>query len=203
MNRREAIRLLAAGATLPFASPGAFARLREARTVVATETAMRSLDARQVATLKVIVEMILPRTDTPGANDVGACEFVDLILTEWYDDRERDHFLSGFADLDNRTGSLFGKEFAKCSSIEREEILTALGSEIVAAAEAVHTLRPARGDWSSRSNEHFYVMLRRLTLTAYYTSEAGMTDALHYEVIPERHNACAPMQLDPEALKPQ
>jgi hypothetical protein len=205
MNRREAIRLLAAGAAVPLASPSVLAMLREARAVVGTETALRSLNPHQEATVKMLAEMILPRTETPGASDVGACEFIDLILTEWYDDSERSRFLLGLADVDTRSQTLSGKEFVACSPQQRGEILTALGEEMVTApaAEPAHGPRPARGDWSSRSNEHFYSMLRRFTLTAYYTSEAGMTQELHYEIIPDHHDACAPARSAPEAPKPQ
>jgi hypothetical protein len=203
MNRREAIRLLAAGAAVPLASPSVLAMLREARAVVGTETALRSLNPHQEATVKMLAEMILPRTETPGASDVGACEFIDLILTEWYDESERSRFLLGFADVDARSQTLSGKEFVACSPQQRAEILTALGKEMVTAPEPAHGPRPARGDWSSRSNEHFYSMLRRFTLTAYYTSEAGMTEELHYEIIPDHHDACAPAQSAPEAPKPQ
>lgn len=177
--------------------------LREARTVVGSETALRSLNPHQEATVRMMAEMILPRTETPGASDVGACEFIDLILTEWYEDSERSHFLNGLADVDTRSQAVSGKEFVACSPQQRGEILTALGAEIVSAAEPAHGPRPARGDWSSRANEHFYSMLRRLTLTAYYTSEAGMTDELHYEIIPDHHDGCAPAQSASEAPKPQ
>jgi hypothetical protein len=34
-------------------------------------------------------------------------------------------------------------------------------------------------------------MLRRLVLTAYYTSEAGATQELHFEMIPDRYEGCA------------
>jgi hypothetical protein len=203
MNRRQAIRLLAVGAARPLASPRMLAMLREARTLVGNDTTLRSLNPHQEATVRMMAEMILPRTDTPGANDVGACEFIDLILSEWYDDTERGRFLDGLADVDSRSQALFGKEFVGCSSLQRAEILNALGTEIVALAESAHNPRPVRGDWSSRSNEHFYGMLRRLTLTAYYTSEAGMTEELHYEVIPDHHDACAPAQSAPEASKLQ
>lgn len=195
--------MLATGATLPLAPRGMLAMLREARAITGTDTTLRSLDAHQAATVKMMAEMILPRTDTPGANDIGACEFIDLILTEWYDDVERNHFLSGLADVDTQSQALFGKAFVACSALARSEILTALGEKIVANAEPAHSPRPARGDWSSRSNEHFYAMLRRLTLTAYYTSEAGMTEELHYEIIPDHHDACAPVQTTAEAAKPQ
>ena len=49
--------------------------------------------------------------------------------------------------------------------------------------------RPRGG--SPAPEAHFYAMLRRLTLTAYYTSEAGATQALNFQVIPDRHEACA------------
>jgi hypothetical protein len=45
----------------------------------------------------------------------------------------------------------------------------------------------------------FYPMLRRLTLVAYYTSEAGATEELHFEIIPERHDGCAQVAPDKEA----
>jgi len=33
--------------------------------------------------------------------------------------------------------------------------------------------------------------MRRLTLTAYYTSEAGATKELHFEIIPGSYEGCA------------
>lgn len=202
MNRREAIRLLATGAALPLAPRSMMALLREARAVVGAPPALRNLNAHQEATVKAIAEMILPRTDTPGANDVGACQFIDLILTEWYDDDERNHFLSGLADADARSQSLFGKEFVDCPADQQAEILTALGEGMAAVTVVSRNPRPPRGDWASRSNENPYSMLRRLTLTAYYTSEAGATQELHFEVIPEHHDGCA-VQPATEAPKPQ
>ena len=200
MNRREAIRLLATGAALPLVPGTSLAMLRAARAAVAAET-LRTLNAHQAAIVKTLTEMILPRTDTPGATDVGACEFIDLILTEWYDEAERNHFLDGLADVDARSQTLFGKEFLACSEPQRGEILVALGEQMVADTPTTRNPRPARGDWQTKSNESFYSVLRRLTLTAYYTSEAGATDALHYEVIPDHFDACAAAEPTKEAAK--
>ena len=123
LNRREAVRLLATGVALPLAPRGLLARLREARALVETPAGPRTLNARQEATVRMMAEMILPRTDTPGATDVGATEFIDLILTEWYDDAERRRFLSGLADAEARSQSLSGKDFVDCSPAQRAEIL--------------------------------------------------------------------------------
>lgn len=193
MNRREAIRLLATGAALPLAPAKMLAMMREARALLVIPGNPRTLNPHQYETVKTLAEMILPRTDTPGATDVGASDFIDLILTEWYSDRERDRFLSGIGDVDSRSHSLFGKDFVACSSIQQADILTALGEKMI--EDAPHQERQARnGDWASRPAESFYPMLRRLTLTAYFTSEAGATEALHFEIIPATHNGCAQEQ---------
>jgi hypothetical protein len=192
MNRRDAIRLLAAGATLPLASGKMLAMLREARAQVGTPPSPRSLNPHQFETLKTIAEMILPRTDTPGATDVGATEFVDLILTEWYTDAERDRFLSGIADVDSRSQSLFAKDFIACSSIQQADILTALGEKMM--EDLSRSNQDRHGDWAARQGDSFYTMLRQLTLTAYFTSEAGATEALHFEIIPASHKGCAEEQ---------
>ncbi len=194
MNRREAIRLLATGAVLPLAPGSVMAMLRDARTVVGTPPAPRTLNPNQEAIVKTMAEMILPRTDTPGATDVGATEFIDLMLTEWYDDIDRQRFLTGLADVDRRSQSLFGKQFVDCQAVQQAEILTALGQRMAAEVDlAPDRGRPMRGA-SPRTDESFYPMLRRLTLTAYYTSEAGATAELQFEVIPDHFDACAPSQ---------
>jgi glucoside 3-dehydrogenase (cytochrome c) hitch-hiker subunit len=192
MNRREAIRLLATGAVLPLTPGTVMAMLRDARMVVGTPPALRTLNPHQEATVKTMAEMILPRTDTPGATDVGATEFIDLMLTEWYDDSDRERFLTGLADVDRRSQSLFAKDFVDCQVTQQAEILTALGEKMAEDGElAPDRGRPLRGS-PPRSEESFYPMLRRLTLTAYYTSEAGSTAELQFEVIPDHFDACAP-----------
>src|ERR1700730_9179808 len=107
MDRREALRLLAMGAALQLAPGKLFAGLREARAFLGTQTTVRTLDPHQYTTVTAIAELILPRTETPGATDVGVSQFIDLILTEWYNPEERIRFLNGLADVDVRTHALF------------------------------------------------------------------------------------------------
>ena len=189
MNRREAVRLLAAGAALPLL-PSQWLALREARALLSAPEAPRTLNSHQFTTVKTIAELILPKTDTPGAADVGATEFIDLILTEWYGEEERNRFMNGLGNVDERAHTLFGKDFVECSLTQQSDILTALGEEMLEE----QTERDRRHEAPKR----FYSMLRHLTLTAYYTSEPGATEELHFEVIPERHDACAPTTADKE-----
>src|ERR1700716_642854 len=130
MDRREALRLLATGVALQLAPGNLFASLRGARALLGTQTTRRTLDPHQYATVTAIAELILPRTDTPGATDVGISDFIDLIVTEWYNPEERARFLNGLADVDSRTQALFGKNFVESSPPQQADILTALGKQM-------------------------------------------------------------------------
>jgi len=190
MNRREALQLLATAAALQLAPGKMLAAVREARSVLGEAVGPRTLNAHQFATVKTMAEMILPQTDTPGAADVGAAEFIDLILTEWCEEAERAGFTRGLADTDSRTCAMFGKDFVDCAADQQSEMLRDLGLKIVEDADAAR-------DWEASSGDpraSFYSTLRRLTLTAYYTSEAGATQELHFEIIPDRHEPCVVIQ---------
>jgi hypothetical protein len=197
MHRRDVVRLLATGSLLQLAPPTLFAVLGEARDLIQSQTSPRTLNAHQHATVKAMAEMVIPRTDTPGASDVGVAEFVDLILTEWYEEAERTRFLSGLAEVDSRSRALFGKDFVDGSSLQQSDILMALGEKMV--EEVGQQARPLRRRRAS-TPANFYAMLRHLTLTAYYTSEAGATDELHFEMIPGSYQGCPaePIKEEPE-----
>src|SRR3982075_1430642 len=123
MDRREELRLVAMGAGLQLAPGQMLARLRATPGFLGTQIAPRTLDPHQYATVTAIAELILPRTETPGATDVGVGEFIDLIVTEWYNPEERNRFLNGLADVDTRTRALFGKNFVESSADQKAQIL--------------------------------------------------------------------------------
>jgi hypothetical protein len=161
--------------------------MREARKLVDASPTPRTLDAHQDATVKTMAELILPRTDTPGATDVGTSEFIDLMLTEWYDEEDRTRFLNGLEEVDLRAQALFARNFVEATPDQQAAILTWLGQKMTEDAEVAP--RPRRG--SRGVSRNFYSMFRTLTLTAYYTSEAGATQELHFQMIPDSHDGCA------------
>jgi len=191
MERREALWLLATGLALQLAPRNLLAVLREARAELGTGTELRTLDSHQNATVTAIAETIIPRTETPGATDVGVSQFIDLILTEWYGEEERDRFLNGLTDVDLRTQSLFQKKFIDCSPLQQAQILAQLGEEMTEEAQAVreHAL-PYRGS-APNPDKNFYYMVRSLTLTGYYTSEDGAIRELGFQVVPGHYDSCA------------
>ena len=203
MQRRDLLRLLATGTILQLAPTKLFAVLREARTLVQEHTSLHTLDAHQYDTVKVMAEMIIPKTDTPGATEVGTADFIDLVLTEWYEEPERKRFVDGLGEVDSRARRSFGKDFVDCAPDQQADILSALGDRMAEDAKAFSSSGRSQSLRGYSHNSGFYPMFRRLTLTAYYTSEAGATDELHFEMIPGEYRGCSePSVADPEHAEP-
>ena len=172
MNRREAMLLLAGTAALP-ASLKALGRAGGRRTST----------AHQSETVATIAELIIPKTDTPGARDAGVPAFIDVMVTEWGDDNQRKAFAAGLANVDERSRATFGKDFIGCTPAQQSEILQDMDYELAQA-------RDAKADTSG----NFFGMMKWLTLTGYYTSEVGATSELHFRVVPGRFEPCYPLE---------
>src|SRR5580700_6180132 len=109
MQRRDALKFLAAGAMTPALTPPLFAIFQNAHP--ATGYALRTLNPHQNATVILMSEIIIPETGTPGAKGARVNEFIDVILTEWATDEDRGHFLKGLAGVDVQSNELFSKDF--------------------------------------------------------------------------------------------
>src|SRR5689334_12802076 len=123
MHRRQALRLLASATTLPLLSREAFSLFRSVHEQLPEQTLLKTLNPHQNGTVTTIAELIIPQTNTPGARAARVNEFIDLILSEWYDDEEKSTFLSGLADVDSRARELWGKDFVECGEKQQVDIL--------------------------------------------------------------------------------
>jgi len=193
MHRRQALRLLASAATLPLLSREAFSLFQAVHEQMPEQAVFKTFNPQQNAIVTTIAELIIPQTDTPGAKAARVNEFIDLILTEWYDEEEKSTFMTGLADVDSRTHELYGKDFVDCAEKQQVEILQALDDEVAAREQ------DARRRRNHPPEKNFFFMMKQLTLVGYYTSQVGFEQELHGEIIPARHVACVP--LDGEAAK--
>ena len=130
MQRRDALRLLVAGAALPTFTPEVFALFRGAHP--AEGYAVRTLNPHQNATVITMTDLIIPETNTPGAKSTRVNEFIDLILTEWANDDERANFLNGLADVDKQSNELFGKDFVNASPAQQTALLRSIDDDAMA-----------------------------------------------------------------------
>jgi len=178
MNRREVLLLLAGTGAIPDQLL-AIGRTVHKRVRAGT---LRALNAHQNETVATIAELIIPKTDTPGAREAGVPAFIDVMLADWADDDHRQLFTAGLANVDERARGLFGKDFVGCSEVQQTQILTDLDAELA-------RLRDTKSDTS----KNFFHDMKGLTLMGYYTSEVGATMEQHYRVVPGRYEPCYPL----------
>ncbi len=183
MKRRDALKLIAGAAALPaLCSPDLLALGREIHQQLAAGAGARSLNPHEDATVTAIAEMIIPATDTPGAKGARVNEFIDLILTEWCSAADRQRFLGGLAETDERSRRMFGNDFVNCARAQQEELLTALDEELTQLREAHFQERrhasPVHHEADGPVERNFFHQMKRLTLIGYYTSEIGWTQEL-------------------------
>src|ERR1700758_4323787 len=126
MQRRDVLKMLATGAVLPvFSSPMA-AFFREAQAQTGPGYKLRTLNPHHNATVVTLTDLIIPETDTPGAKAARVNEFIDVILTEWATEEERNGFLAGLAGVDKQSNELFGKDFVDATPLQQVTLLRAL-----------------------------------------------------------------------------
>jgi glucoside 3-dehydrogenase (cytochrome c) hitch-hiker subunit len=190
MQRRDALRLLVAGAALPTFSPEVFALFRGAHP--SEGYAVRTLNPHQNATVITMTDLIIPETTTPGAKGARVNEFIDLILTEWANEEERAKFLTGLADVDKQSNELFGKDFVNAAPAQQTALLRSIDDE----AMARHGTPPAANPVTTHDRQmegDFWHVFKRITLSGYYTSEIGFTQELKLTIIPGAQHGCAPV----------
>src|SRR3989449_6397255 len=126
MNRREVLLLLAGTAALP---DQLFAIGRAVHKRVRAGT-LRALDPHQNETVATIAELIIPKTDTPGAREAGVPAFIDVMLADWGDEEQRQTFTAGLANVDERSRAPFGKDFSAGTAQQQAQILEDLDYEL-------------------------------------------------------------------------
>jgi hypothetical protein len=178
MNRREMLGLMAGTLVIP----GDLLSVGRTIHQKLRSSAYRVFNAQQRETVGIIAELIIPETDTPGARAARVPEFIDFMLAETAEAEDRQRFLSGLNGVNDRSRSLFAKDFAACDKTQQIQILTALDSEVA-------RLRDVNGE----VGKHFFYNMKRLTVVGYYTSEVGATAEQHYQVIPGRYEPCYPL----------
>jgi hypothetical protein len=131
--------------------------------------------AARMASLTAIVDVIIPRTATPGAVDAGVPAFMDMMMATWASATTRAQYDRVIDAMDEAALQNAGRRLASLDDAARLD-----------AVRSYDALAFGRGD-----NE--YKSFKQLVLLGYYHSEPGATEELQYELVPGEWIACAPL----------
>jgi gluconate 2-dehydrogenase gamma chain len=129
-----------------------------------------------------VADIIIPKTDTPGAREVGVPSFIDLMLKDCYPKEDQDRFIAGLKEFDDNAKKEHGDAFLE---LEPDKKLEYVNKVHVAALDArkadPNTPRP------------FILMMKELTMLGFFTSEVGATKVLQYVAVPGEYKGCIPL----------
>ena len=181
MNRRDALNRVALilGGTVV----GGTAFLEGCRSGDKTVTAAGlPLSQENIAFLDEVAETIIPATTTPGAKAAKVGEFMNTMVMDCYEEKDQKIFLEGISKIDEACNKMHGHTFMKAPPEHKKEVLVAIDKE---AKDYGKSKKPD-------DPNHYFSLMKQLTLTGYFTSEVGCTQALRYEAVPGRYEGCIP-----------
>ncbi len=152
-----------------------------------------------ISLLDEIGETIIPATTTPGAKASQIGEFMKVMVTDCYTQRQQDAFMSGINEVDEACKKMHSKSFMECTPEQRHALLVSLEKEAKEFNQKRNeTDKPLREEhkkknealaWKDQtefegSPSHYYTMMKQLTLTGFFTSKTGMTETLRHIPVP-------------------
>lgn len=176
MNRRELLQMIAS--VTGYAMIGS--PLLMSACTSANPARGMVLSADDQALLAEIADTIFPRTNTPGAKDVGVPELMVRLVNNTYEDLDQQQFHQGLAAIRSDTLARYGQSFENLPAAQRAEFLNALNQSAL-------VYRRPQG-----VSAHYFIMMKQLTIFSYFTSEQVQTSVLRLVPVPGRFDGDYP-----------
>jgi gluconate 2-dehydrogenase gamma chain len=125
-------------------------------------SAEKFLDAHEMATITILVDIIIPKDETSGsATEAGVPDFIDFIVKDM--PHHQTPLRGGLKWLDLQCIKRFNKAFTDCSTSQQIEMVDEIAF-------------PDKAKPEMSQGVAFFNHLRDLTATGFYTSKIGLAD---------------------------
>jgi len=168
-----------------------------------------------------VADIIIPTTKkSPGAKAANVGPFITMMVKDCYPEDAQKAFVKGLEDLEARAKKEYDKSFLEMSVPQRQELLTKVKDETVAAIKAENDKSDANkaGEKVVKDDEkaikpeiekagnplavkekpktapQFFAIIRDLTILGFSTSEIGATQAFEFVEIPGKYDGNMPLK---------
>jgi hypothetical protein len=212
MQRRQALKNIGFGAGIIIAGPSALSLLQSCKNEPDYDWQPLFLSATNGFTLKKILDVIIPTSETPGANDVNVAQFIDTYMHKVASPIEK----SDFSKSADAFSQAFKYEKKKEAEVGEPEDFDSIVEKFLRATPAQmeefvkregETQDPMDKDPSADVYEEkslsredadagafaYLRNVRDMGIWAWKTSEKIGEDVLWYDPIPGEYIPCAPL----------
>jgi gluconate 2-dehydrogenase gamma chain len=196
MNRREFLQCTAILVSGASASQLGFALSEEQQVYLASapdynKGKVNYLTPAQRKIIAAMAEVVIPRTDTPGAIDAGVPNFIELMASDWFNEQESAIFSAGIKAMEEQVPSVYGKPFDQLDAAQQLEIM----EELEAQASGSSWYEYGNVQREFISDAPFICQVKELTIWGFFTSEVGSTQVLRYDPMPMAFDGNTPLSL--------
>jgi hypothetical protein len=179
MNRREWLKCVSALAVGTVAAPTLLAAFDAYAAAQVPGTNPQFFTRPQLDLVSSVVDIIIPRSDTPGAVDVGVPRFIDEMFANVYAKADQERYMSALAAFDKAGG----KPFLQLSEAQRKALVMKLHAEALADPKDTVTALAASS----------VLMNKKLAMMGFFLSQPGCTEVLQYSAVPGAYHADIPL----------
>ena len=177
MDRRKALAQMGMSMGYIVAAPTFASLLQSCKGEKAIAWVPKFLSEVEGSLLKKLVDVILPKTDTPSGSELNVHEFIDFFASECFKKEQQDVFKTTLADLATKALAASGK--TEMSSLTIGDLTPIMKS---AVAEKGEEALP------------FVKKLRDLTIWGYKCNEYVGEEVLAYLPVPGEYIACGDLK---------
>lgn len=179
MNRREWLKSMSALAVGALTAPSLLAVLDAHAAARDGGSAPKFFRPAQHEVVTAVVDIIVPRTDTPGAVDAGVPRFIDQMFEDVYTSQERQRYLGALAAFERAAVLPFGQLDVR----RRQALVARLHEQALAGGKDLDPL----------SAPAFVLMTKKLAMLGFFMSQPGCTQVLQYDAVPGAWHADIPV----------
>lgn len=136
--------------------------------------------AAQQKNIAAMAEVIIPRTETPGAVDAGVPSFIEQMVVQWLQADEREIFMTGLAGLESNSQQQHHRSFSQLTPSQQLTLMEALEEQA------------SNSPWYEFANVQrqyikdapFICQLKELVIFGFYSSEVGANQVLRHDPMP-------------------
>ncbi len=140
-----------------------------------------------------LAETIIPATDTPGAKEAGAVEYMLQLLNECTDNKTLNRFVEGLQELEEYTLKQYKRSFTDCNDSEKETVLAYFSKKTGTGFVLLDKVK------TRVTGKSFFETLKSYSVQGYCISEKGASMGMRYIAVPGKYLACIPLEPNQKA----
>lgn len=204
MNRREVLKNLGLGAGALIVGPSTLSLLQSCKNEPEYDWQPVFLSASHGFALKEILDVIIPKSETPGANELNIAQFIDSYMDKVADLDRREKFRQSADAFSTAFRNEYDKEqeegkkedfeniikkYLKATPAEQDEFIKrTTETQDVQKQESEMSIDPDAGAFA------YLTSVRELAIWAWKNSEQVGENVMWYDPIPGGYIPCGPVE---------